>query len=338
MTMVRTLATAGVEDRDANAGRRPARRLRGALLAAGAAVALALTACVPVTNAPPGGGAVVTGTYRIGPFNLAAMGQPGWQSNASTTGVPRPPGSFGIKSIDFDIVDAGGTPVNAHDVHLHHVLLVDQAKPDYLCPGRGQRFAGAGMERTPLRLDDPYAVLVGASDRWDSLWHIMNMSDTAKTVYIQYKVGYQPGADASNTRGVVPFFMDITGCGNSEYDVPGNGGPGSVHTKSKTWTAPFDGIAVYAGGHIHAGGIDITLSDPNAGLQCTMTAEYMDMGMGMTAADDDGLGMLERIPPCRMHNMVFKDKPYTVTARYHNDQPVEGAMGIVLNYVWPGHQ
>ncbi len=309
-------------------------------MAAGAVVAMVLAACVPVTNPPPGGGDIVTGTYRIGPFDLAAMGQPGWESEASRTGVPRPAGSFGIKSIDFDIVDAAGNPVDPHAVHLHHVLLIDRSRPDHLCPGRGQRFAGSGMERTPLRLGGPYAVLVGSSDRWDSLWHVMNMSDTARTVYIQYRIGYQPGADASNTRGVVPFFMDVTGCGNSEYDVPGDGGPGSVHTKSRTWAAPFDGLAVYAGGHIHAGGIDITLSDPNAQLTCTMTAQYMDMGMGTDAmaAADDGLGMLERIPACPMHNLVFEGRSYTVTARYHDDQPVPGAMGIVLAYVWPGHQ
>lgn len=309
---------------------------RGVLLAVGAGIALLSAACVPLTNPPSGGGSTMTGTYRIGPFNLAAMGQPGWESNASRAGVPRPSGSFGIQSMDFDIVDANGNPVSAHDVHLHHVLLIDSSKPDYLCPGRGQRFAGSGMERTPLRLHDPYAYLVGSSERWDALWHIMNMSDTARSVYIQYKVGYQPGANASNSRGVVPFFMDVTGCGNSEYDVPGNGGPGSVHTKAKTWLAPFDGIAVYAGGHLHDGGVDITLSDPNAQLSCKMTPVYMDMGMDPMAADD--LGMIDHIPPCPMHNMVFQGKPYTVTSRYRNDVPIPGAMGIVLTYVWPGHQ
>jgi hypothetical protein len=38
---------------------------------------------------------------------------------------------------------------------------------------------------------------------------------------------------------------------------------------------PRDGIAVFAGGHLHDGGIDITLRDDTSGLTvCTGTATY----------------------------------------------------------------
>ena len=207
-----------------------------ASLGAAAVLLIALAGCEPIINAPPGGGQVVQATFTIGPFNLAPEGQAGSESEAAQANVPRPTGAFGIKTMNFDIVDAAGAPVPHSAVHLHHVLLMDNARRDPLC-NRAQRFAGSGSERTPISLPGPYAYMVGASDRWDALWHVMNTSDTARQVYIQYTIGYQPGATAQNTRAVTPFFLDITGCGNSVYDVPGDGGPGSVFTSTRSWGA-----------------------------------------------------------------------------------------------------
>jgi hypothetical protein len=68
------------------------------LAAAGATLALltaGAAACDPIVNPPPGGGQVVQGTYRLGPFSLAPEGQPGAESNASQANVPRPPGRSG---------------------------------------------------------------------------------------------------------------------------------------------------------------------------------------------------------------------------------------------------
>lgn len=298
--------------------------LRGAVL--GIAMLLA-AACVPLQNAPGGGGNVVTGVYKIGPLNLAPMGQPGSESEASQAKVPRPPGSFGVKTMSFDLVDANGDPIPRHMAHLHHVLLMNPAHQDILCPGRSERFAGAGAERTPLGLPNPYAYLVGQNDQWNALWHVMNMSDMPMQVYIQYTVGYQPGANAANTRNVVPYFADVTGCGNSTFDVPGNGGPGSIYSKARTWTAPSDGIMVGAGGHLHDGGIDLVLHDDATGLQCVMKAHYeMDM-MGPAWIDT-----------CPAHNLVMKGSRYTLTAHYDNSQPYQDVMGIALAYVWHGTQ
>ena len=53
----------------------PFRRL--AVLAATAALLVPAAACEPIRNAPPGGGTEAHGTYRLGPFDLAPVGQPG---------------------------------------------------------------------------------------------------------------------------------------------------------------------------------------------------------------------------------------------------------------------
>jgi Stress up-regulated Nod 19 len=303
------------------------RKVVGAVALA-SSLALFAAGCEPLVNAPPGGGQTVTQTFRYGPFTLGpgdeVMGSP-------SSGMPRPSGSFGLKSAKFDVVDQNGTPVSVHDVHLHHIVMTTSAHQDSLCPGRRERFIGAGMERTPISLWSPYAYLVGANDVWGSIYHLMNETapgTAAKTVYIQYTLGYQPAANATNSRPVEPQFMDVTGCGNSTYDVPGNGGPGSVHVRSRTWQAPRDGIAVFAGGHLHEGGIDITLKDSAPGsLACTGTATYHESPHHLAA-----------INPCTLHEKVIGGHNYSVTARYDNSQPWDDVMGIVLAYVWWGTQ
>jgi hypothetical protein len=299
-------------------------------LAIGMAAVIVLlgTACEPLKNAPPGGGETVTSTFRLGPFTLGPGGE---VQGSPGSGLPRPSGSFGLTGARFNIVDQAGTPVSAHDVHLHHIVLTTSAREDRLCPGRAERFAGAGMERTPIGLRSPYAYLVGSADQWGAIYHVMNETPAgtpAKTVYIQYTLDYQPGATASNTRGVTPLFQDVTGCGGSTYDVPGTGGPGSVHVKQREWTAPRDGIAIFAGGHLHLGGIDITLSDATAGTTlCTGVATY-----------HENPRHLATINGCSLHDLVYGGHSYRVTARYENSAPLDNVMGIMLTYVWWGTQ
>jgi hypothetical protein len=294
----------------------------------GAVVAVVGAACVPVQNAPGGGGRVVEQTFRYGPFTLG----PGQEVQGSpSSGMPRPSGAFGLQFAQFGLVDEAGTPISAHDVHLHHIVMTTSARQDRLCPGRRERFIGSGMERTPINIWGPYTYLVGANDQWGSIYHLMNTTPAgtpAKTMYIEYTLRFQPGANATNTRPVTPLFLDVTGCGNSQYDVPGNGGPGSVHTATRSWTAPADGIAVFAGGHLHDRGIDITLKDETSGqVGCQGVAEYHENPRHLAA-----------IPGCIMHHSITTGHRYSVTARYDNSAPVDGAMGIVLAYAWEGEQ
>ena len=304
-------------------------RRRHFLVASIAFAAVTAAACAPQTGVYSGTPSITTGTYHIGPFNLAAMDQPGWESNATQANVPRPPGTVGIKSIDFDIVDAAGNAIPRMDVHLHHVLLMNGARTSPICSGEEQRFAGAGAERTPMGLWGSYAYVTKSTDRWDSLWHIMNMMDMPMSVYIQYKVGYVPATDPSAARPVTPFFLDVTGCGtNAEYNVPGTGGPGSVFTKTRTFTAPWNGILVGIGGHLHGGGIDIGIKEDALAITgCTAVAHYDEM---------EPMDFPSSITSCRPHDYVVAGDKYTMTARYDNSKPYAGVMGIMLGYVWPG--
>ncbi|MBI2708878.1 MAG: hypothetical protein HYX34_04200 [Actinobacteria bacterium] len=302
-----------------------------------AALAAGMSSCtVPLKNAPPGGGAVVTQTFRLGPFNLGPNGSSTWQNQGSTTTVPRPSGSFGIKTMTFDLVDANGVPIDRMDVHLHHVVMMRIGAADPLCGntrfGVGvplSPFAASGAERTPIMLPDPYTYLVNSTDTWAAAWDVMNMSSSSKQVYIKYTIGYQPGATATNSRNVTPYFLDVNGCRSSDFNVPGNGGPGSVYTKTQTWTAPADGIAVATGGHLHDGGIDITASQvtPFGAVGCKSEPTY------------DGMGMLRSMSGCfDTRQAIIKNGTYQVTARYDNSTARPAVMGIMMSYVWYGTQ
>ena len=307
---------------------RRARRTRAIVVSALLGLALVVSGCVPLENAPQGGGEIVTQTFRYGPFTLG----PGEEARASpASGLPRPTGAFGLKGARFNVVDQNGTPVSVHDVHLHHLVLTTSAREDQLCPQRRERFLASGMERTPVSFGGPYAYLVGANDQWGAIYHLMNETAAgtpAKTIYIEYTLDYQPNANATNSRPLDVYFEDVAGCGGSTFDVPGGGGAGSVFEKSKSWVAPRDGIAVYAGGHLHEGGIDITLEDEDVGYtMCTGTATYHENPTHLSS-----------INPCPLHHRVIAGNRYKVTARYDNSQPWNNVMGIVMTWVWWGTQ
>ncbi len=298
------------------------------LIVAVLGLVVALTACEPLVNAPPGGGETLTQTFRFGPFTLGPGGE---VEGFPASGMPRPAGAFGLKGARFNVVDESGTPVSVHDVHLHHIVMTTSARQDQLCPGRAERFIGAGMERTPINIWGPYTYLVGANDQWGAIYHLMNETPPGtppKTVYIEYTLDYQPGANATNSRPVDVYFQDITGCGNSTYDIPGNGGPGSVHTRTASWTVPADGMLVFTGGHLHEGGIDITLRDATSNTTfCVGTATY-----------HENPRHLATINACTWHYKINAGNSLSVTARYENSEPIQDVMGIMLTYVWWGTQ
>jgi Stress up-regulated Nod 19 len=292
-------------------------------------VALIGAACAPLTGMSGTNPTLTVKSYRLGPFNLAAMGTPGSMSQSQQSNIPRPPGDIGIKRMTFDLVDANGTPVPRMNAHLHHVLLMNSAHTSPICANETERFAGAGAERTPMNLWGDYAYHSASTDQWNALWHIMNMTNSPMSIYIQYTVSYLPANDPAASRPVTPFFLDVTGCGtNAEFDVPGNGGPNSVFTKTRTFTAPWSGLAVYSGGHLHDGGISLSIATTgNPPFGCTAVAHY-DVPAPMAFPSS--------ISPCVQHDYVTAGTQYRLTARYDNSTPHAAVMGIMLSYLWQG--
>ena len=306
----------------------------------GAVMVLVLTGCFYHQNTPWEGGSFDrpnerTQTFRMGPFNLAGMNEPGWEVRGSFP-MQRPVGDVAIKRIDWSVVDGDGNEVGLELVHLHHIVLINRDSPDPICPSTGARFGGTGSELTPLVLPGDFAYRADAGDEWGSTFHIMSSSMTpAEDVYVQYEVKYEPITAESDFKFTTPYFLDVTGCwdnSGSLYDVPGGGAPGSFHVASKTYTAQRDGTAVFTGGHIHAGGIDISLMrDVTDEDYCTATAHYVP---GTGHATHPTMGAIHKISTCLQSSVVNAGETFTLRSRYDHEHETLKAMGIMLSHVY----
>lgn len=295
---------------------------RGIPIAAVFGVLMLIVAACTAPGGSSGLGAQTTTTYRIGPFNVAA----GQSFSQVLNDIPRPAGQLGLQTSEFDVVDAAGNPVPMDSIMLHHIVLASNARSDALCPSRAERFSGSGNERAKLEVPDPYAYIVGPADRWGAILELMNMSTTDTQVYVQYRIGYRPGATAANMTPVTPYYVDVAQCGSS-FDVPGGGGPGSVFTKTRPLTLPFDATIVSGVGHLHDGGIDVSVTNQATGATlCTSTAAYGPMGPG-------GEPMITAMSGCPPLQAVGSGDVLQVSARYDNSQSRSNVMGVLFAYV-----
>lgn len=295
-------------------------------------IAAVLVAATATMAGPPGADSagaddpptVHEDTFSVGPHELAPVGEEGDQVNELFVDVPRPSGDIAVKGITWRLVDGDGEAVPAHMAHLHHLVLLDTARPDQLCSfPPASRFAATGMELSRFQLPEPYAYHSPADAAWQGVYHVMNQSSEPMEVAIEYTVEWvEPGEHLD----VEPYFLDVDGCwGDSEYEVPGDGGPGSVHEVDRTYTMTREGIFVRGGGHLHDGGIDITLDGPD-GEVCRSEAVYGD--------GDGHHGDLVGVTGCgSMDEEFVVGDEYTLTSRYRNDHHIPGAMGIMLTYI-----
>jgi hypothetical protein len=259
------------------------------------------------------GGQLVRGLY--GPFTVPANSE---VHNAIDLNAPAPCQNCYITDMVPDLVDASsGNTVNlAQDIMLHHFVLINQAKADLVCPGGlqgglGQRFFAAGNERTEMHLPSPYGYRNDATPTWRLIYHLVNKSTTqSKTVNIQVVYRYRTTGVAA-----LPLWLDIDGCGDSEYTAP----VGYSDTHS-TWTSNLDGRFIGLAGHLHD--VDITTLSKclnntdddadgkvNDGCPAVNTAESGSQCDNNTDNDGDGrindgcpvVGTAEGIEACPDH-------------------------------------
>jgi plastocyanin len=164
------------------------------------------------------------------------------------------------------LVDTHGRAVTIRDVMLHHLVFF-RRRPDpaaSVCSGKQQEaFYGTGEENQQLRLPAGYGYRVRRADRWRMNAMLMSHSVRTLRVRVEYRVTVAIG---ERLTGVVPFWVRANGCGSStSYPVWGDGGPGSVDTRTYAWKVPFDARIVAVGGHLHGGSKDMWLSQPACG-------------------------------------------------------------------------
>jgi hypothetical protein len=227
----------------------------GLLVIAGPAAADSATAISsfsdPRGDLPARPGQLVRGLY--GPYTIPANSE---IHNAVNLNAPTPCTNCYVTDMVANLVDTSGNTVNlAQDVMMHHFVLADPSRTDVVCPNwgvppspapLGMRFFAAGNERTHMHLPSPYGYH-NTSTSWRLIYHLVNKSETSsKTVNIEIVYRYRTTGIAAT-----PLWLDIDGCGDSEYTAPM--GYSDTHAD---WTSTIDGRFIGLAGHLHD--VDIT--------------------------------------------------------------------------------
>jgi hypothetical protein len=293
-------------------------------------------------------------TYRYGPITL---GPHEVDQNTILGNVPKPNVDGFITGMEADLVDKSGNKVSPAHVMLHHIVFLNLGQPgqlgqhrDWTCnvftslnsslkvPALADRFYASGEERNTLSLPDGYGYQVKGDDNWVLLWMLMNHHAVTDQVYIQYKITYE------TQRRLSPAYMvwlDVENClQDPVFDVPGGGGIGSTYSRSVTWTAPVSGRIVAGGGHLHGGGKDAVLSQPDCGDRKLFTSVPL---YGL--ANDpvyQARPVMHEPGPINMSGFLSqqglplgKGQKLKLTANYDNRYPHSRVMGIFGTYFVP---
>jgi hypothetical protein len=206
-------------------------------------------------------GTLVEGRY--GPFTVNANSQ---VHNAIDFSAPAPCTNCYITDIvpnliyDGDANNATGTTANLNNgAMMHHFVFINPARTDAVCPSGlqgqlGERFFASGNERTHMHLPRPFGYYNPAGqNNWTLIYHLVNKAAVQKKLSIQ--VIYRYRTDPPNVSEAKPLWLDIDGCGDSEYTAP----VGYSNTNT-SWTSTVNGRMVAISGHLHD--VDITSANP----------------------------------------------------------------------------
>ncbi len=139
-----------------------------------------------------------------------------------------------------------------------------------------------------------------------------------------------PGT-ATGMKKLDPVWFDIVQCGLSEFSVPVG-----RSTQNWSWTVNRPGKVIGLGGHLHDGGVNITVKNMNTGkLLCDSRAGY---GETPLYVGHHGDAHISSMSTCTMRNGVPVDtisngQRITMTSNYNATEAATDAMGIVIMYV-----
>ncbi|MBA3744177.1 hypothetical protein [Sporichthya sp.] len=298
------------------------------VVVAAATVSGSATAGAPAapTAAEVNAGETVS-VVRLGPFVLPSAPTGEMQVNRPLPNVPKPCEDCYITAIEPRLVTADGKRADmSTGVMMHHFVVAETAATDPTC-GRngigamGRRLFASGDERTPIRLPDGFGFRVRPGP-WAGLIELMNHSETPQVVFFETVVHHVP-ASTPGMKAVTPVWLDVNNCMTSEYAVP----TGKSAT-AWSWRSSLTGRVVAAGGHVHAGGMGMTLDNVTTKARiCSSRAGY-----GSGALD----GLVTSMSTCSWDSLgaLRAGDKLTLTSMYDAPKAMGDVMGIMLIAVY----
>ncbi len=182
--------------------------------------------------------------------------------------VPKPTQDGWITGIKPNLLlpDDSVPPVDI--IHLHHAVWINQSRTDATQPPAPERFFATGEEKTRLKLPKPYGYPTHPGDNWLLNYMIHDLVNQPFDVRITYDIDFVPSPQKNPLTNVVPIWMDVqNGSIYPVFDVHLNSGTNGQFTypdqavnpypgaPKNVWTVPSSGKLVWAGGHLHPGGL-----------------------------------------------------------------------------------
>lgn len=238
-----------------------------------------------------------------------------------------------ITSISPNLVDAttGAVPP-VHLVHLHHGVWLNAAQ------GNTTPFFATGEEKTrsilPHAADGTpeYGYRTRATDAWVLNYMLHNLTPNTYTVVIRYDLTWVP-ASTPDMKDVVPIWLDAVGQNEGSakaiYPVYDPARDGAGYTA--TFSADRDAEIVWAGGHVHPGG----LRDELHSVTCS-NALLFSSDATMNGPDSFGSWdyRMTVTPPDWRFTIRTGDK-VSVTGYYDSNHPWYEAMAIMFAWAHP---
>ena len=201
-----------------------------------------------------------TYTLRAGPFRVA-----NFESRFVSQPARTPRVTGWVTRMHARLVDGRGRPIALRRVMLHHVFFRNRSRarlPGACSERSDETFYGTGEENQSLDLPRGYGYRVRRRDRWLIGGMVMSHSLTARRVFVEYRVR----VETRRRRSVRPLWVRASGCGRfASYGIRGDGPPGSLDERVEHWRVPASGRIVAAGGHLHAGAVDLRMTQPACG-------------------------------------------------------------------------
>jgi hypothetical protein len=234
--------------------------------------------------------------------------------------------------------DKNGTEIFTDSgMWLHHIIFFNEGRVDLVCPQMaGERFYGGGNERWTRRwnTNGMWGYKVDEGNRWHIVVEVMNDADVEQTVNIVVRYEVLPMSMAQGYRGIAAVWLDVTGCGDAEVNVGSTTKPFKYQTPE--WVSSVDGVMVDVGGHMHDGGMNMTMYRNNDPV-CESVVLY-DNQVQPLKQHIIGSGICKDAGDVRAGDVLSADATYDPNVHQlvtHGGipDPVMGSMGVYIGLI-----
>jgi hypothetical protein len=163
------------------------------------------------------------------------------------------------------------------------------------------------------------------------IWELANHhAEPQNGLFIEMTYNWVPASTPGMTR-VTPVWMDADQCGDSEISVPAG-----ASSRSWTWNVNRPGRIIGAGGHIHDGGVNVTVQNATTGqMICNSVARYGETPLYIGHHGEGHLSGMGVCTGTRANPVatVTRGQRVTLTGNYNMPAAADDQMAIALLYI-----